>query len=558
MPITRRFMLIAAVLFILITSPTAAQRSPRTPTLVAAVGDADQTSAVLWIHSPNVGALAVSLTPTVTLPAAAISDPLLPVKLDLSGLSAGTVYTYQITDAGGLTLNGSFRTPAPPDVQRGLRFGITVDWQAAFMPYIVVRNAPAHALDFFVLLGDTVYADVTSPDVPLRQAQTLAQFRAKHAENMLTVNDLNLWRDIYQTTPIYATLDDHEITDDFAGGAPPASDNRFDRRGAYIHDTALFQNGYQAFLDYMPIRAEVWGATGDPRTAGKPNLYRYRTFGKDAALFVLDARTFRDASLASPSARGATDPAAIRTFLNKAYDPTRTMLGAAQLAQLKADLLAAQAAGILWKVIAVPQPIQQFGVFNAGDRFEGYAAERADLLDFMVRNGITNAVFVAADFHGTFVNNLTYALTPGDPQIETGYFEIVTGAVAVDPPFGTLAVTAFRALGAISQTQYNLYQAAPRALKDTFAEVGLNTLLMASGYDPLGLVGSGIAYEWITGGNVLAHTFGWTAFEIDAEGVLTVTTYGIPAPTPAEIRADPTAYLAYQPEVLQQFRVTPR
>lgn len=64
-----------------------------------------------------------------------------------------------------------------------------------------------------------------------------------------------------------------------------------------INDSALYENGLQAFQEYNPIRDKFYGATGDNRTANERQLYRNNTFGSDAATFVLDARSFRDQEL---------------------------------------------------------------------------------------------------------------------------------------------------------------------------------------------------------------------------------------------------------------------
>ncbi len=63
----------------------------------------------------------------------------------------------------------------------------------------------------------------------------------------------------------------------------------------------------------------------------------------------------------------------------------------------------------------VPVRIQTLGPPAAADRFEGYAAERTEILRFIDDNRIDNVVFVAADTHGTVTNNLTYQLGPGGP-----------------------------------------------------------------------------------------------------------------------------------------------
>ena len=66
----------------------------------------------------------------------------------------------------------------------------------------------------------------------------------------------------------------------------------------YINETDLFMAGLRAWLEYNPVSNNRYGNTGDPRTANKHKLYRYRTFGKDAAIFMLDTRSFRDAPVA--------------------------------------------------------------------------------------------------------------------------------------------------------------------------------------------------------------------------------------------------------------------
>jgi hypothetical protein len=83
----------------------------------------------------------------------------------------------------------------------------------------------------------------------------------------------------------------------------------------------------------------------------------------------------------------------------------------------------------------VPEPIQELGIYNT-DAFEGYAKERKELLKFIKTNGIRNVVFVAADIHGTVINDLSYPVGPGTAQLAVGAFEVVAGADAFDAPFG--------------------------------------------------------------------------------------------------------------------------
>ncbi|MDJ0574425.1 MAG: alkaline phosphatase D family protein [Xenococcaceae cyanobacterium MO_234.B1] len=114
---------------------------------------------------------------------------------------------------------------------------------------------------------------------------------------------------------------------------------------------------------------------------------RYNTYGSDAAVIMLDSRSFRDAQI-EPVNLG--DPSDATRFLNEAFDPSRTLLGREQVEDLKADLRDAEANGITWKFITIPEPIQNFGLLNAEDRFEGYAAERNEILQYIDQNFIKN------------------------------------------------------------------------------------------------------------------------------------------------------------------------
>ncbi|MEA5545942.1 alkaline phosphatase D family protein, partial [Limnoraphis robusta CCNP1324] len=198
------------------------------------------------------------------------------------------------------------------------------------------------------------------------------------------------------STPILASIADHEVTNDFSGGAPAASDPRFGGPEPFINETPLYTNGIVAFHEWHPIDVETYGATGSPPTDGQRTLYRSRWYGSDAAIHVLDARSFRDAGLTPAD---PTNPADIGRFVAESFDPSRTMLGRVQVEELKADLLATKNAGIRWKFVVVPEPIQNLGVAAASDRFEGYAAERTEILSFIDDNDISNVVFVAADIH---------------------------------------------------------------------------------------------------------------------------------------------------------------
>jgi alkaline phosphatase D len=483
---------------------------------------------------------------------ALVTDPDVPIKLEIRDLEPGTRYVYSATSWTGDEETGTFVTPWPPETSHGLRFGVTGDARGDLAPYPALRNAPDRGLDFFVNLGDTIYADVPSAAFPESQARTLFEFRLKHDEVLSRRLRLNAFGRLRGSTSWFGMIDDHEVTDDFSGGASPLTDSRFlPSSSAYINETPLYQNGLRAFQEFNPFANEFYGETADPRTQHKRRLYRYRLFGRDAAILILDARSFRDAEL--PAVQNPTDAAQVGAFIAASFNPGRTLLGRAQLDAVKADLLDAEQKGVTWKFVLVPEPIQNLGVVAAPDRFEGYAAERTELLNFINQTGVKNVVFIAGDLHGTVVNNLTYQVAPFEPQIPVDAFEVIIGPAAYDAPLGpTIGIAA--ALGVVSPAQRALYDTAPRAVKDAFVEGLINQQLTAFGYDPIGLNTA----ELVQGSFVAGHVFGWTEFDIDAASqVLTVTTFGIEPYSAADL-AVPMNVLNRQPQVVSQFRIAPR
>ena len=574
-------------------------RNPQPQSLINGIasGDTTQNSTVLWARSTFPGQITFEYSTdpefntvigTVT---ANVDNINVPVKVEIEGLTAGTEYYYRVTDAAGDTAIGEFETSAEAGTRAGLRFGVSGDWRGEISPYPAISNADESDLAFFVEHGDTIYADFPSPAVlnedgtQKQQAETLDEFRAKHSEVYGTRFGENTWADLRASTSILATIDDHEVINDFAGGEPAADDTRFPETEGLINDTQLYENGLQAFQEYNPLRDEFYGNTGDERTEGERKLYRNNTYGSDAAVITLDNRSFRDKALDNPDsttlaielASGVDQTTAFSNFVfnevipfeTAAFDPTRTMLGQTQLEDLKQDLLKAEQDGITWKFVMVPEPMQALGpLLGPSDRFDGYLNERTEILKFVEDNDIDNVVFIAADIHGTLVNNLTYQEQPGGPQIATSAFEVTTGSVAFDAPFGQSVVAGAAQAGFISPEEFEQYLSlpilnAPEGVptRDEFFTQLLNdAALTPFGLDPLGLeADSGIDAQLLQGGYVATHTFGWTEFDIDQETqALTVTTYGIEPYSEAELLQNPAIITSREPQIVSQFVVNPQ
>lgn len=525
------------------------------------VGDAIDGNAVVLVRpAAGTGTVTVdiardaSMSKILSSHTLSITDPLVPGKVFLTGLPLGVRFYARITD-GALTRTATFETGAASigtnAAAPGVRFGVTGDWRGDVGIFNAILNADERGLDYFIKLGDTIYGDVASPAVPGGPAATLDEFRAKHVENYAPNHGIDPWGELAASTATFSMIDDHEVTNDFDGGA-------FDPVNGWFNQGALYTNGVRAFVEHNPMFPTTWPALGDPRVDGRPNLYRSFQWGRHAATFMIDARSFRDASL--PPVANPFDPAQVGAFIQASYNPVRTMLGYPQLGLLLQDLQRAESAGVTWKFIMTSMPMQNFGPLAGEDRWEGYAAERAYLLSQIVQLGIRNVVFVTADFHGTIVNDITVP-NPANPvqQLFTGMFEIITGSVAYSAPAGPTFAQLGLSTGAINAQQYAYYQSLPNPTKDAFVAQLLDGVITGYGYSPTGIQDPSIHANFTVGGAVAAHHYGWSEFDIDAQSkALTITTYGVDWYSPAEAAADPAAIIARPITVRQQIVLSPQ
>lgn len=399
-----------------------------------ASGDVTSTRVVLWTRADGGDAVSVELATAdgdvtgafqtvANIDTSSAVDYV--VKTLLPGLQPGRSYAYRFRAGNAESPTGYFETAPAQDASAPLRFVFSgdsdgtrrADGSAPFGEFAVLDAAAADSPDFFLYFGDTIYAD-RAPN-----ATTLDGYRAKYREN----RGYRALRDIFAQTATYSAWDDHEVVNDFAGTTV---------------DQQMFAAGRQAFREYMPI-----DDSGDPAV-----MYRSFRWGADAEFMILDGRSFRDASAAAACTPDGAQPDPIpalaapetpqdvrglRAFtglpaelpagcLDAMNDPDRTMLGDAQKAWLKEQLASSTAT---WKFVLNPVPMQALLALPY-DRWEGYAAERRELLEFIRDNGVRNIVFLTTDFHASVLGPVR--IDAFDLTSEVAY-EAVAGPIATTP-----------------------------------------------------------------------------------------------------------------------------
>lgn len=104
-------------------------------------------------------------------------------------------------------------------------------------------------------------------------------------------------------------------------------------------------------------------------------------------------------------------------------DPARTFLGARQKRLLKGYLRHSKAR---FKFIVNQEPIQQLYALPY-DRWEGYAAERAEILQFIRDHHIENVLFLTTDIHANIINEVFLDHFTDPTPIA---YEFMTGPIA--------------------------------------------------------------------------------------------------------------------------------
>jgi alkaline phosphatase D len=229
------------------------------------VGDVTSDQALVWLRAEAKTRVSLQYGTDPALSQFVATDPI-PVEgdsdntvlIDLERLEPGTVYYYRAWIAGRKTGPiARFVTAPKPDDDAAVKFCFSADSRESYKPFVIMDAIRAQRPDFFLHLGDTIYADRGGA------ARRLPEFWAKYRANR---DDAASQRCCLETS-WYVVWDDHEVEDNYAPGNPLASIGR------------------KAFFDYWPIR----------RNPDEPDrIYRSFRWGQALELFLLDTRQYRD------------------------------------------------------------------------------------------------------------------------------------------------------------------------------------------------------------------------------------------------------------------------
>lgn len=317
------------------------------------------------------------------------------VKVDVQGLEAGKTYYYGFSALGKNSLTGKTKTTPTGQGIKHLKFGVVScsNYQAGYFN-AYRRLASRTDLDAIIHLGDYIYeyadgiygdADIFEirPLNPQKEIVTLEEYRTRYSTYRLDTSLLRL----HQQHPIIAVWDDHESANNsWTGGAQNHSE---DTEGDWQD---RINAAKKAYFEWMPIRE-----TSDDK------VYRTIKYGDLMDLIMLDTRLEgREKQLNS----------ILDTNL---YRTDRTLLGTEQKAWFLNQLSNSSAR---WKVIGQQVIFSELNVGWASvfdtaasyvqaesvflDIWDGYPAERTEIINYLQENSIDNVVILTGDFHSTF------------------------------------------------------------------------------------------------------------------------------------------------------------
>ena len=396
-----------------------------------ASGDPRPTGATIWTRAvPPTGTGPVQLSwevaadegfsdvaATGTVTATAEGDHTATVAVD--GLDPDRHWYYRFRAGSQTSPTGRTRTaPAEGSSPERLRIAFVSCQMFSEGHFTAYRHLLAEDVDLMLHLGDYIYEYGSDSEEygyhrlrtdPVDHPTDLGGYRSKYR---LYRTDPDL-RAAHQLLPMAAMWDDHEVYDDYDRFVDP------DQRAA----------AYRAWFEHMPHL---------PDPTDPSRLHRRLAWGDLADLVLIDLAQYRDTEAPAPFVSTTTEGSV-------AHDSDRTLLGATQREWLKSTMAASKAR---WRVLGNPQMLQPLrlvdldneitrfvdpdlppnaGLYLNGTQWDGYQAERRDILSHLVEHGVGDNVVLTGDIHSWWVGGVP--LDIDDPNTPTVAAEFVGGSI---------------------------------------------------------------------------------------------------------------------------------
>jgi alkaline phosphatase D len=434
-----------------------------------ASGDPTSTGVVLWtrLHPPLWRrdlplAFLVAEDPDFTRivhrglvdPAGYGPDTDFTVHVDLDGLlEPNRFYYYRFIYRRTASRPGRCRTLPPPGYpleKIGLGVITCQDYPNGYYGAFA-RLALDPEIDYVVHLGDLIYESTGDTDfqnsafpdrritLPSRQSVAfgLDDFRSLY-RTYRSDRAMQLAMEVHTWIVIW---DDHETANDcywdYDRDTLGAPDHPFQTQRRYGNDPARLRrlklDAQQAWAEYVPTRIAFNPLASHPHDA--MSIYRHLDIGDLVRLVLTDERTYRMAHPCGEQPYGRNGRLA-SPGCPAQFAPGRTMLGDTQRAWFLDTLTSSPAIWNTWAnevflgALTLGDPAQPGLTLNL-DAWDGFAAERTDLLRTLRDAAVSNLVVLTGDLH-TYLAALVkidYGQTANDDPANVIGVEFMTPAI---------------------------------------------------------------------------------------------------------------------------------
>lgn len=298
------------------------------------------------------------------------------VKADIGNLKSGTYYYYRFKYKNSYSMTG--RTKTLPDQSRKftVAFVSCENFGAGYFTSYkhIVDDNP----DLIIMLGDFIYEQARKKglrDDISGNAKDLESYRTKYK---VYLTDRFLL-EAKSKIPMVAIWDDHEVLNDYSG------------KEVIKTDPQRLKDAYQVFFEYLPIREQ-----------NNNRIYRNFQIGDLVDLYMIDGRQYKDA-------KACEDTFALNFQCTaRANAPGRTYLGVEQKEWLLNGLKHSKSQ---WKVLGNDTVLMEFSfLWNTVnfDQWDGYKAERDEILKTLKDNQVKNLIVFSGDLHTFVYGNILY------------------------------------------------------------------------------------------------------------------------------------------------------
>ncbi len=359
------------------------------------------------------------------------------VKVDVTGLDAGSIYFYRFQYDGVISSIGKTRTlpKGPVDLARFAVVSCS-SWQHGYFN-VYDHIAKQDHFDALIHLGDYIYEYGTTEKAgqpkagpvrlhePAHEIITLADYRKRLAQYR---TDPSL-QAVTAKLPLIAIWDDHETANNsYSDGAANHNENDGvwnDRKAAAL----------QAYFEWLPVR--------DPSDVPQNENFRAFEWGDLATIVALETRlTARDEPLEIEGISEILDGGMALEEFNETilFDKDREVLGDNQRAFIADTLKRSKQAGKPWRILAnqvvmgrVATPdlhphvtqeamdnirakwsgiddfvrLSGFRLPFALDSWDGYPVARERFYTAVEEAGVNDLLVLTGDAHEYWVNDLT-------------------------------------------------------------------------------------------------------------------------------------------------------